>query len=120
MKGPLDALIESEVLAAGPFDDPAAGLQLNPAVPKKFKLRRFLKNLFRRSKSKIVRVKAADPRQVKLVLVTWGVAVVALIGLLTAFWAFSPGSSTEILQKAEEAVRAEDYQRRLSPSTMIF
>ena len=48
MKGPLDALIESEALAAGGFDDPMAGPQLNPAAPKKFKLRRFLKNLFRR------------------------------------------------------------------------
>ena len=80
MKGPLDALIESEALAAGPFDDPTAGPQLNPAAPKKFKLRRFLKNLFRRNKSKVVRIKAADPRQVKLVLISWGVAVAALIG----------------------------------------
>ena len=39
-----------------------AGPQLNPAAAKKFKLRRFLKNLFRRNKSKVVRIKAADPQ----------------------------------------------------------
>ena len=109
MKGPLDALIESEALEANPFDDPVAGPQLNPAAPKKFKLRRFLKNLFRRNKSKVVRVKAADPRQVKLVLISWGVAVVALVGLLTAFWAFAPRTPAELRQKAEDAVMAEDY-----------
>ena len=109
MKGPLDALIESEALVANPFDDPMAGPQLNPAAPRKFKLRRFLKNLFRRNKSKVVRVKAADPRQVKLVLISWGLAVAALLGVLTAFWALSPRGSTEIRQKAEEAVTAEDY-----------
>ena len=62
MKGPLDALIESEALQASPFDDPTTGPQLNRAAPKKFKLRRFLKGLFRRDKSKVVRIKAADPQ----------------------------------------------------------
>ena len=58
-------------------------------------------------------VKAADPRQVKLVLISWGVGVVALVGLLTAFWAFSPPGTTELLQKADEAVAAEDYSRAI-------
>ncbi len=114
MKGPLDALIESEALAANPFDDSLEGPQLNPAAPKKFKLRRFLKKLFKRNKSTVVRVKAADPRQVKIVLISWSVGVVGLIGLLTAFWAFSPGSGPELLQKANEAVMAEDYGRAIA------
>ena len=113
MKGPLDALIESEALAATGFDDPMGGPQLNPAAPRKFRLRRFLKNLFRRNKSKVVRVKAADPRQVKLVLISWGIAVAILIGALAAFWAFSPPTTTEFLQKAEEAVRADDYSQAI-------
>lgn len=115
MKGPLDALIESEALQSTGFDDPTAEMQLNPAVPKKFKLRRFLKNLFRRNKNKsnIVRIKAADPRQVKLVLMSWGVAVFALFAVLTAFWAFSSPGSAELRQEAEEAVMAEDYRKAI-------
>ncbi|MEI8376045.1 MAG: PQQ-binding-like beta-propeller repeat protein [Planctomycetota bacterium] len=115
MKGPLDALIESEALQSTGFDDPTAEMQLNPAVPKKFKLRRFLKNLFRRNKNKsnIVRIKAADPRQVKLVLMSWGVAVVALLALLTSFWAFSPPGTAELRQEAEGAVMAEDYRQAI-------
>ena len=114
MKGPLDALIESEALGANPFDDPAAGLQLNPAVPKKFKLRRFLKNLFRRNKSKVVRVTAADPRQVKLVLFSWGVGIVLVIGLLAIFKALSPAGSAELRQKADDAAQKEDYQQAIA------
>ena len=49
MKGPLDALIESEALGAATFDDPLTGPQLEPAAPKKFKLRRFLKKFFKNS-----------------------------------------------------------------------
>ena len=111
MKGPLDSLIESEVLAAGGLDDPMGGPELNPPVSKKFKLRRFLRNLFRRKKSNTVRVKAADPKQVKIILISWGVAVFILLGLLTAFWFF--GTSSEYLQKAEKAVAAKDYERAI-------
>ncbi|MGO9109386.1 MAG: PQQ-binding-like beta-propeller repeat protein [Thermoguttaceae bacterium] len=114
MRGPLDALVESEALQATEFDDPIVGPQLNPATPKKFKLRRFLKNLFKRNKSKVVRVKAADPKQVKLVLISWGVAVVILIGALISFYVFSPSSSTELRQKAEDALIAEDYSKAIS------
>ncbi len=114
MKGPLDALVESEALEATGFDDPTADPQLQPAVRKKFKLRRFLKNLFRRDTSKVVRIQTADPRQVKLILISWGAAVVILIGLLTAFWAFSQPGAGEILQKAEEAVIEEDYTRAIA------
>ena len=61
-----------------------------------------------------MRVKAADPRQVKLVLISWGVAIVLLIGLLTAFWAFSPAGSAELRQKADEAAMAEDYSQAIA------
>jgi outer membrane protein assembly factor BamB len=112
MKGPLDSLIESEGLGGG-FDDPLGGPSLHPSAPKKFKLRRFLKNLFRRNKSKVVKVKATDPRHVKMVLFSWGVGVAIVIGLLTAFWFISPPGSTELLQKADEAATAKDYDQAI-------
>ena len=102
MKGPLDALIESETLAAAGFDDPTARLHLYPAAAKKFKLRRFLKNLFQQQRVAGCADQGRGPEKVKLVLISWGVAVVAVIGALTAFWVFSPGTATELLQKAEE------------------
>ena len=71
MKGPLDSLIETEALEASPFDDPMGG-SLGPAAPKKFKLRRWIRNLFRRNKSKVVTIKATDPRKVKIVLFRLG------------------------------------------------
>ena len=112
MKGPLDALIESEALQSAPFDDPLTAGQLAPAGPKKFKLRRFLKNLFRRKKkSKTVTVKAADPRQVKLVLFSWGLGVSLLLVALVLFYIFSPPAPTELRAKAEDAMAAEDFPR---------
>jgi len=112
-KGPLDALSERESLEANPFDGTAALPQLMPTTPKKFSFRRLVRNLFRRNKSKVVRVKAADPRHVKLVLITWGGAVACLVGLLTAFWAISPRTPQDLLQKAEDAVMAEDYRQAI-------
>ena len=109
MKGPLDALIDSEALQATPFDDPMSASQLGPIGPKKFNYRRFFRNLFRRIKSKTVRVKAADPRQVKLVLFAWGTGITILVGTSIAFWAFLPGTPTELWQRARDAVAAEDY-----------
>jgi outer membrane protein assembly factor BamB len=109
MKGPLDALVESEASEANPFDDSASGPQLHTPTRRKFKLSRFIRNLFRRNKSKVVKVTAANPRQVKLVLFSWGVAIMLLLGLLTAFWAFSPPGSTELLEKAEQAMAADDF-----------
>ncbi len=56
-----------------------------------------------------MRIKPTDPRQVKLVLISWSVAVAALIGLLTALWFLAPRPAREVLQQAENAVLAEDY-----------
>ena len=109
MKGPLDALIESETLASTGFEDPLAGSQFDPARPRKFKLRRFLKKLFRRDKSKVVRIKATDPRQVKLVLISWGVGVSVILGLLILAWWLSPPPPSEFMQKAEDAELVKDY-----------
>ena len=115
MKGPLDSLIESEAI---PLDDPLAG----PGVaPRKFNLLRFLRDLLRpwvffrrwrrcpRVKSDVVKIKATDPRQVKIVLVSWGVAVALFLGGLTLFWALSPPNAADILHQAEAAADKEDY-----------
>jgi len=110
-KGPLDALSEREALEADPFD--AATPQLMSFTAKKFTFRRFLRNLFRRNKSKVVRVKAANPRHVKLVLISWVAAVVFLVGLLAVLYAISPQSLPELLQKAEDAMTAEDYRQAI-------
>jgi len=114
MKGPLDALIESEVLAANPLDDPSAAVDLGAARPKKFKLRRFLKNLFRRDKSKVVKIKAIDPRQVKLVLFSWGVAIFAILAVLVLLRLFSKPDPAEILRKADAAATKEDYGQAIA------
>jgi outer membrane protein assembly factor BamB len=108
MKGPLDSLIESEGLDGG-FDDSMGSAHLGPSVSRKFNLRRFVKNIFRRSRSKVVTIKTEDPRQVKIVLFSWGVAVALLAGVLTTFWMLSPRPASEILQKADDAATAKDY-----------
>ena len=107
MKGPLDSLIEGEADQSSPFHDTTGGPSLVPAAPKKFKLRHVLRKLFRRNKSKTVKVKAADPRQVKLILYSWGVAVFVILAGLAIFRYFSPDAA-EILRKAEAAVDRGD------------
>ena len=107
MKGPLDSLIEGEVDRSSPFQDTTGGPSLIPAAPKKFKLRHVLRKLFRRNKSRTVKVKAADPRQVKLILYSWGVAVFVILAGLAIFRYFSPDAA-EILRKAEAAVDRGD------------
>jgi hypothetical protein len=109
MKGPLDALIETEALSAGGFDDPLGGANLVPSARKKFKLSRFLKDLFRRNKSKTVRIKAEDPRQIRIIVISWCVAGLVMVGLLTTFWLLSKPASTEILGKADDAATARQY-----------
>ncbi len=113
MSGPLDALIESETLQVSEFDDPLAG-PLRPAIRRKLSLRRSLRNLFKRNKSKVVRVKAADPRQVKLVLLSWGFAILVLVGALICLRAFSPASPAELRQKADDAALSEDYAKAIA------
>jgi outer membrane protein assembly factor BamB len=112
--GPLDSLIESEAADSSQFDDPMSGPALNAPVSKKFSLRRVIRNLFRRNKSKTVQVKAADPRHVKIVLFSWGVAVFGIIAALAAFWYFSPTDSIEIRRKAEDAVSKGDFTHAIA------
>jgi hypothetical protein len=109
MQGPLDSLVDSVARQAHPFEDPMDGPSLKPASAKKFKLRHLLRKLFRRDKSRTVKVKAADPRQVKLVLFSWGVAVLVILAALTLFRFLSPPDTVETLGKAEAAVEHGEY-----------
>jgi outer membrane protein assembly factor BamB len=110
---PLDSLIESEAGPSSPFDDSMDGPSLSPTAPKKFKLRYALRKLFRRNKSKTVQVKAADPRHVKLLLFSWGVAILFILAALAIFRYFSPDAA-EMLRKAEAAVDRGDYTEAIS------
>ena len=112
--GPLDSLVESEARESSQFDDPMSGPALSAPVSKKFSFRRVIRNIFRRNRSKTVQVKAADPRQVKLVLFSWGVAVFAILAVLTAFWYFSAADPLEIRRKADDAVSKGDYGHAIS------
>ncbi len=112
MIGPLDALIDSESTSSDPFGDPMAatgGPDLGTPTPKKFKLSRWIKSVFRRAKSKTVRVEAADPKQVRIVLITWGGAVLALAAVLAAFYALSPKSPDDLLHDAQDAMAKRNY-----------
>ncbi len=113
MRGPLDSLIESEARDSSPFEDSMDGPTLNPTGPKKFKLRHLMRRFFRRHKSKTVTVKAADPRQVKLLLFTWGLAIFIILGALAIFRYLSP-DSTEILRTAEVAADRGDYAEAIN------
>jgi outer membrane protein assembly factor BamB len=108
MKGPLDSLIESEMQGADGFDDPF-GAQLGATAHKKFSLRRALRKIFRRNKSKVVRIKAADPRQVKIVVFSWAAAIALMVGLLIVMQFLSGPGETEILQKADKAAKDRDF-----------
>jgi outer membrane protein assembly factor BamB len=110
MKGPLDSLIESESQESGGYDDPMAGQAIGAATTsKRFGFRRYFKNLFRRHKSKVVTVKAADPRQVKLVLFSWGVAFFAVIAAMAIFHYLSARDAVDIRRDASAAVEKGDY-----------
>jgi outer membrane protein assembly factor BamB len=111
---PLDSLIESEAADSGQFDDPMSGPSLTSPVSKKFSLRRVIRNIFRRNKSKTVQVKAADPRQVKIMLFSWGVAVFAILAVLAAFWYFSPATAADIRRKAEDALSKGDFTHAIA------
>lgn len=114
MKRPLDSLIASEAASPGPFHDSTEGPFLGPAgAPKKLTLRRLLRQLVRGGNSKTVRVKAADPRQVKLLLYSWGAAVLVILAALAIFRYLSPDAA-EILHKAEAAVDRGDYTEAIN------
>ncbi len=109
MKGPLDSLIESEARESSPFDASMASPSLMVSGANKFTFRRFIRRLFRRDKSKVVTVKAADPRQVKLVLFSWGVAIFALLAGLVIFRFMSGRDAVDIRRDAEVAMDKRDY-----------
>ena len=111
--GPLDSLVESESRETNQFDDPMSGPALSAPVSRKFSFRRVVRNMFRRNRSKTVQVKAADPRQVKLMLFSWGVAILVIAAGLTAFRFMSAREAVEILRDADSAVAKEDYARAI-------
>ena len=106
---PLDALRTS-----GAMEESTGGPLLGEAPPRRFKLRRFLKNLFRRNRSQVVRVEAADPRQVKMLLVSWGVAVALFVGAFGLLWYLSPPGPEDLLLKAEVASDTGQYPEAIA------
>jgi outer membrane protein assembly factor BamB/tetratricopeptide (TPR) repeat protein len=108
--GPLDTL-----LAAGTIDE-AQGPGLGPARRRRWSLRRFAKGLRRffreprrsirnwfRRRSQVVQVKPADPRKVKLLLFSWGLAVALMATAFGVFWYLSPPSPGELVRRADVA-----------------
>ena len=105
--GPLDALMASEGM-----DEPVAGSLMTTPPPRKRSLRRFLRNLkklFRRKRSKTVVIEAADPRQVKILLATWGGAILLLAVACGLFWYFTPPSPDELFRRADVAYDTGNY-----------
>jgi outer membrane protein assembly factor BamB/tetratricopeptide (TPR) repeat protein len=114
--GPLDPL-----LAAGPIDE-AQGPGLGPARRRRWSLRRFAKGLRRffreprrsirnwfRRRSQFVQVKPADPRKVKLLLFSWGLAVALMATAFGVFWYLSPPSPGELVRRADVAYDDGQY-----------
>ena len=93
---PLDALM-------------AADIPTFSAGPRKPTLRQLLRNVIRRMRGQSVEVEAADPRQVKMVLWTWGGAVTLLVLVFGVFWYLSPPAVDEMLRRAADSYEAGNY-----------
>jgi outer membrane protein assembly factor BamB len=107
---PLDSLLSSELLPGEDgFSSLDGGGALSAPRPKKFSLRRFLRNLLRRKKSRTITVKAADPRQVKLLLISWSIAILTLATVFIAFFYFTSAKPQDLLQDAKVAFDMGKY-----------
>jgi outer membrane protein assembly factor BamB len=115
-KGPLDAL-----MAAGGIDD-AQGFGLQPPRRARWSVRRFFRDLRRffrdprrsirnwlRRRSRVVRVEPVDPRKVKMLLFSWGFAVVLIAVVFALFWYLSPPTAGELFHKADVAYSGGKY-----------
>ncbi|MGA2032450.1 MAG: PQQ-binding-like beta-propeller repeat protein [Thermoguttaceae bacterium] len=105
---PLDPLADANL-----SDSATVGLPLGAKRSRKKGLRGTLrgmwKQFWRRSRSKVVYVKPADPRKVRLMLITWGVALTLVSGVLVGFLHFSPAGPDELLRRADLAYDAASY-----------
>jgi outer membrane protein assembly factor BamB len=108
-------------MAAGGIEE-EQGPGLGPAARRRFSLRRFFKALRRffreprrsirhwlRGRSQVVQVKPADPRKVKLLLFSWGLAVGLMIIAFGLFHYLSPPGTGELLEKAGVAYDDGQY-----------
>ena len=112
---PLSSLLNEELPPlTGPSSVPLdtlmeADMPVLTAKPGKPTLRRLLRNFLRRLRGKNIEVEAADPRQVKMVLGTWGGAVALLVVVFGVFWYLSPPGADEMLRKAGDAYESGNY-----------
>ena len=95
---PLDALM-------------AADMPLPAAKPKRLTLRRLIAYWLRRMRGSSIELESPDPRQVKMVLWSWGGAVTLLVFVFGLFWALSPPGPSEMLRHASDAYEAGDYAK---------
>ena len=93
----------------------ADGLPLGPPPAARMswrrRLRRGLERLFQRKE--VVEIKPVNPRQIKMAVITWGVAGVLILGGLAALWYSLPPTSEELWQSAQEAYFSADYGRAI-------
>ena len=106
----VDSLLSGELLPGEDgFNSLDGGSSLDAPRRKKFSVRRFFRNLMRRSKSRTVTVKPADPRQVKLLLVSWSAAILVLATIFVAFYWFTRADPQQLLQEARVAFDTGKY-----------
>ena len=119
---PLDSLLSGELLPGEDgFDRLDGGSSLDAPRPKKFSFRRLFRNLLRRKKSRTVTVKAADPRQVKVLLMSWSAAILLLATIFAVCYYLTSANPQQLLQEARVAfdtgkypVAIDRYQRFLA------
>ena len=109
--GSLDRLMGDPMLGGATAD----GLPLGPPPAARMswrrRLRRGLKRLFQRKE--VVEIKPVNPRQIKMAVITWGVAGALILGGLAALWYSLPPTSEELWQSAQEAYFSADYGRAI-------
>ena len=116
--GSLDRLMADPMLGGATAD----GLPLGPPPAARMswrrRLRRGLKRLFQRKE--VVEIKPVNPRQIKMAVITWGVALVLILGGLAALWYSLPPTSEELWQSAQEAYFSADYGQAIRQCNLFL
>jgi outer membrane protein assembly factor BamB len=109
-KGSLERLMADPTVGGA-----AGGMPLGPPRTKKKGWRRFLKNLknikgfLKRKPKKTVVVKPVDPKQVKLMVIAWGTAVLLIVGGMVLVSYLLPLSADQTLRAGQDAYEAGKF-----------